>query len=603
MPGVQQCFIHRIGWVRLWIAVGIALGIARGSSAESPVWDDFSDTWVATDALGRSVVTAETAGPPRRDRTVAMFYFLWHDQLGAGHGPFDVSKILAADPKAMQKVTSPPWGPLYAAHHWGESIFGYYLGDDSSVLRKHAQMLSDAGVDLIIFDTSNGPTYPQNYTKLFEVFRAVRRLGNRTPQVAFLAPFGNPRAVVAELYGRLYARHRGEELWFRWEGKPLILADPSQVDPEPRAFFTFRKPQPSYFEGPTGPNMWSWLEVYPQHVFRNAAGEKEQMSVGVAQNAVGNRLGSMSEPGARGRSFHAGRQAGDLDAVLHGYNLAEQCGRALKEDPRAVFMTGWNEWIAGRFDEFNGIRTPPMFVDQFDQEHSRDIEPMRGGHGDNYYYQAVDFIRRYKGARQVPPVTPQPIQIDGQFDDWRSVGPEYRDTIGDPVRRNHPGWGTAGPYVNTTGRNDLVAAKVSFDAENVYFYVRTRDAITPSTDPNWMMLLIDADHDPATGWLGYDLIVNRTGVRRQVTTVERCIGNGYRWGSPVDVPYRVSGNELELSIPRAVLGIAKLPATIDFKWADNIQQTGEASDFTLNGDVAPNDRFNYRARLVEPSGR
>jgi hypothetical protein len=464
-------------------------------------------------------------------------------------------------------------------------------------------MLSDAGVDLIVFDTSNGPTYPRNYTKLFQVFCEMRRLGNRTPQVAFLAPFGNPRAVVAELYRSLYAKRFGEELWFRWEGKPLILADPNQVDPEPRAFFTFRKPQPSYFTGPTGPNMWSWLEVYPQHVFRNAACEKEQMSVGVAQNAVGNRLGSMSEPDARGRSFHNGHQAGQPDAVLHGYNLAEQCGRALEEDPRAVFITGWNEWIAGRFEQFNGIRTPPMFVDQFDQEHSRDIEPMRGGHGDNYYYQAVDFIRRYKGVRQIPPVTPRPIQIDGRFDDWQSVQPEYRDTIGDPVRRNHPGWGTAGPYVNQTGRNDLVAAKVSFDARNVYFYVRTHEPITPYTDPNWMMLLIDVDHNPATGWLGYDLIVNRTGVRPQVTTVERCLGREYRWGSPVDVPYRVSGNELELAIPRSVLGIAKLPATIDFKWADNIQQTGQASDFTLNGDVAPNDRFNYRARLVEPSAQ
>ncbi len=193
----------------------------------------------------------------------------------------------------------------------------------------------------------------------------------------------------------------------------------------------------------------------------------------------------------------------------------------------------------------------------------------------------------------------RPIQIDGRFDDWRSVEPEYRDTIGDPVRRNHPGWGTAGPYVNATGRNDLVAAKVSFDADNVYFYVRTQDPITPSTDPNWMMLLIDADHNPATGWLGYDLIVNRTGVRPQVTTVERCSGNGYHWGSPVDVPYRVSGNELELAIPRSVLGITKLPATIDFKWADNIQQTGEASDFTLNGDV----RAERSLQLSGPVGR
>ena len=43
---------------------------------------------------------------------------------------------------------------------------------------------------------------------------------------------------------------------------------------------------------------------------------------------------------------------------------------------------------------------PVMFVDEFDQEHSRDIEPMKGGHGDNYYYQMVDYIRRYKGLAQ-----------------------------------------------------------------------------------------------------------------------------------------------------------------------------------------------------------
>jgi hypothetical protein len=34
-------------------------------------------------------------------------------------------------------------------HHWGESAFGYYRSDDPWVLRKHAQMLSDAGVDVI----------------------------------------------------------------------------------------------------------------------------------------------------------------------------------------------------------------------------------------------------------------------------------------------------------------------------------------------------------------------------------------------------------------------------------------------------------------------
>ncbi len=228
MSGLQQNVVYRTCWVGLWLALGTIPGISGVNGAEPPLRDDLSDTWVASDALGRTVATAETAGPPRRDRTVAMFYFLWHDQVGAGHGPFDVSKILAADPKAMQKVTSPPWGPLHAMHHWGESIFGYYLGDDACVLRKHAQMLSDAGVDLIIFDTSNGPTYAHNYRKLFEVFSQMRRLGNRTPQVAFLTPFGDPRAVVATLYRELYSKHLGEELWFCWEGKPL---DPGRPQP------------------------------------------------------------------------------------------------------------------------------------------------------------------------------------------------------------------------------------------------------------------------------------------------------------------------------------------------------------------------------------
>jgi hypothetical protein len=126
--------------------------------------------------------------------------------------------------------------------------------------------------------------------------------------------------------------------------------------------------------------------------------------------------------------------------------------------------------------------------------------------------------------------------------------------------------------------------------------VRTREPLTPSSDPNWMLLFIDADHDARTGWLGYDFIVNRVNVRAQTTTLERNAG-GYRWGSPVDIPCRTMGNELELAIPRAALGLTKLPATLDFKWADNIQQTGEAADFTLNGDAAPNDRFNFRANF------
>ena len=242
-----------------------------------------------------------------------------------------------------------------------------------------------------------------------------------------------------------------------------------------------------------------------------------------------------------------------------------------------MFITGWNEWFAGRFDEFNGIKTPPMFVDEFDEEHSRDIEPMKGGHGDNYYWQTVNFIRRYKGAPPLPPpvtpaVTPQAIVIDGKFDDWKNVRPEYSDTAGDPVHRHHAGYGKAGPYINNTGRNDIISAKVSCDAQHVYFYVRTKAPLTPPTDPNWMLLLIDVDANPRTGWLGYDLVI--------------------RPGVTPDARFKATGNELELALPRSLVH-----ETFDFKWCDNIAPKGDAVRFTLDGDAAPNDRFNYRARL------
>src|SRR5579871_5291907 len=584
----------------LLTGMGVRMEAQPKTAAQPPVvlWDTESDTWTATDALGRPLPTYEQVGPPRKDRTVALFYFLW---LGAhvNGGPYDVSRILAQDPDAMQKPDSPLWGPLYAPHYWGEPLFGYYLTDDAYVLRKHAQMLSDAGVDVIIFDVTNQITYPSYYRALFRVFSEVRAKGGKTPQIAFLCPFGDPAKVVRALYGDLYGPGLSPDLWFRWKGKPLILADPAKLtkdDATLKTFFTFRKPQPDYFQGPTAPDMWSWLEIYPQHVFRNAQGEKEQMSVGVAQNAVGNRLATLSEPGARGRNFHNGANDPRPNAVREGLNFAEQFEHALKEDPKFLFITGWNEWIAGRFAEFGGVKQPVMFVDEFNEEFSRDIEPMRGGHGDDYYYQLVSFIRRFKGVRKPPLAGPmQTIRMEGDFSDWARVTPEYRDDIGDTAWRDHSGWNNVAHYVNRSGRNDFVLMKVARDRENLYFYVRTRDPITPHTDPNWMQLFLKTSAHPRASWEGYDFVVNRLGPNVSTGVLEISTG-GWNWQERGRVRYRVQGNEMELAIRRVDLGLTDTsrPLHIEFKWADNIQRPGDIMEFTLNGDAAPNGRFNYR---------
>ena len=339
--------------------------------------DLMSDTWTATDGLGRSLSTA--VPPPRANHFVRIFYFLW---LGfeTSEGPYDISKILKAYPNAMQEPNNSAWAPLYHFHHWGEPYFGYYRSTDQWVIRRHARMLADAGVDVVFLDATNTIVYHDAIQAVCEAFSDVRAQGGMTPQVALFGPFGDPFQTVEILYNSIYKINYHLELWFRWEGKPLILANPQPFEqtPEILNFFTFRTPQPSYFVGPTGPDQWGWLEVYPQHIFNSSAGIAEQMTVGVAQNAVDGRLGSMSEARALGRSFHNHTFPADNSSTPYGLNIQEQWERALEVDPQFVFVTGWNEWIAERFSEFASIKLPVMFVDEFDWEHSRDIEPCAG---------------------------------------------------------------------------------------------------------------------------------------------------------------------------------------------------------------------------------
>ena len=158
--------------------VAVVLIFVSVSFADSNAlsWDTFSDTWVATDQLGRTLPTAEQAGGPRPGKIVAMFYFLSLDN--ARSRVWDNSKLLAQNPQ------HPAYGPVHADHWWGEPWFGYYRSNDEAVVRKHMQMLTDAGVDLLVFDNTNGPTYPKDRLVVCKVLEEMKSHGQRVPKIA-----------------------------------------------------------------------------------------------------------------------------------------------------------------------------------------------------------------------------------------------------------------------------------------------------------------------------------------------------------------------------------------------------------------------------------
>ena len=575
-----------------------------------PLRDLMSDTWAAVDGLNRELPDAVVCGAPRANRSVGIFYWTWHRDV---RGPYDNTKLTA---NARNGIVS--WPPC-AAHWWGESELGYYRADDEYVLTRHAILLAAAGVDAVFFDTTNPPwTFKEQYEALCRAWTRLREQGTPTPQIAFICPFtagGHPQRAeitVDQLWNDLYKPGKWRGLWYRWQGKPLILADPRSAKlPGMKEFFTFRYPEPDYRRGPTAPDQWSWLEVSPQHVFTNSLGEAEQMSVGVAVNALPGVPGPapMShKDGAMGRSWHDGKIDSDPKAVNRGIFFQNQWDWALKHDPLFVFVTGWNEWRAGRMTKWSRYNAETdcyfpggLFVDEYNQEYSRDCEPMKGGHGDNYYYQLAANIRRYKGVRPAPVATrTYAVEMDGAFADWTEVQPEFRDAIGDTVHRDHAGCGENIRYTDVSGRNDIANLKVAETPQgDVAFYAQTANLLSPHTDPNWMLLFVNVDAKQTTGWYGYDLRVNRDisadGTTASLDVWRGPVVGGY-WQCVGRVPIRIGAREIELLLPRKHFGTA--PLNFQFHWKDNPETLTRLP--TVQGDDAPERRFNYVFRRKHP---
>lgn len=592
-----------------WLLTALFLSFSVLGVAQDVVVN--SDHWAATDALGRTVGRYDRA---EKDKQVFMFYWTWHERHDApGTEVKNNTEIIRQYPEAMQDANHPAWTKKATGNYfWGEPLFGYYRTTDTWVLRKHAELLADAKVDGVFFDCTNGTfTWDASTDSLLCAWDQAQKDGVNVPKIAFMLPFGfneNSLYSLRHLYDRLYSKGKYKNLWLHWNGKPVIMAYPhnltdSEQDRAIKEFFTFRPGQPDYVDGPNPafPNQWGWLENYPQHGYvPTPDGSYELVTVGIAQNACPETKGHCSafnKPGSHSRSYSK-RKGFDPrpDGYLYGWNFLEQWDRAYELDPKAVFITGWNEWIAGKYTRENSPWTgdPFSFVDQFDSDRSRDIEPVKtwGDYGDVYYLQLVDRVRKFKGTDAQPAVSASVSIMPGQWKKWADVQPFYASYKGNTRHRDAKACSQY-HYVNTTGRNDIVGAKVARDDKFVCFYVETADKLTPSTDAAWMRLFIDADRNKQTGWQGYDFIVNYRNPMGGKAFVQKSHQNKWIWHNCGEASMSVNGNKMMLRIPRKVLGMEGSKLDFEFKWSDNMQDEGNLMDFYVNGDVAPGGRFNY----------
>lgn len=593
--------------------MGLTLGLALRAAAQ----DTQSDAWAAADALGRELPGEGEAPGAHTNRFVGVFYYIWHgahgyDRHGGPKGPeqdvvvpgpadtnspYNISEIIKAPPGERR------WGPRHAFHHWGEPLFGYYVANDEWVIRKHAQMLCDAGVDVIVLDVTNGFSYRAIYLNVLRVYAAIRAAGGRTPAVSFLTNSAHG-TVVRQLYADLYAKGLYKELWFIWKGKPLLMASAENLTDEIKAFFTLRQSW-AWTSGQKwfgdGKDRWPWLDHTPQQFGWHESPDKpEQIVVSTAEHPDSNR----------GKSFHDGANPEPHRTEL-GLYFAEQWRRALEVDPEFVFITQWNEWIAMRFTR-KDINRPSyagekdydpegVFVDVYNMEYNRDIEPMKGGYGDNYYYQMWQNIRRFKGVRPLPRASgvvadawegERPREPLAGSDPWAAVTPAYLDDVGDTFHRSHFGYGSVGTLTNTTGRNDIRLCKVARDSEKLWFMAETAAPLTPPSGDAWMTLYVGIEGSSRPAWQGFQFKVQPASDRARAQVSARTAGQA--WQPQTAVPCAVDGSRLVVALPRAVLRLPPSgPLRLRFKWSDNARGDDPLAWWT-DGDAAPNGRAAYR---------
>ena len=579
-----------------------------------------------------------------KDRYVGLFYFTWFGQHGGQQGGiYDITKLLNDNPNALWDKNYNDISPTGQYHYWGEPLYGYYDSTDPWVIRKQIELFCYAGIDFLIMDATNGFDYLQVAEVMLPIMQEYYEAGWPVPKIMYYlnSQSNNVLRLLYEGYqdkaplnsgelktNGIYKDGRYQNLWFKPNGKPLIVAITEEnnrsagwengnnlmhrvVDQDLLNFFEFKESQwPNAAASADG---FPWIDwTRPQNVY--GTGEETIMNIGVAQHQKlpfsdaltadktfnGEELADLMW--GRGYTSEFGADRSD-EAIRKGLNFEEQWQNAINSDPKYAFVTGWNEWAALKLtgapgnDQYfiNGNSERVFFVDTVNEEFSRDVEMMKGGYGDNVYLQLMRNIRNYKGNKtELNKGYTKTINIRDGLNQWKDVSSIYKD-ITNEINRNYKNICSSANYTDNSLINDITQVRVSSDNDNIYFLIETKDDMVIDLNKNnSMTLMIDIEGQNDKAFKGYNYIIGRNKTNNGTASVEKYIYDKGKinYSQMKNAQFTCKGRYMQIQISKNCLGING-DFRINFKVADNVTNMEDITNFYITGECAPVGRLNY----------
>ena len=338
-----------------------------------------------TDELDRTVKGEQDT---KEGKAVGIRYFL-HLGTEEINSLYSVSNILSNNANAHS--SSAAWeaaggGAVGTDHWWGESLFGYYTSMDKWVIERDVQMLTDAGIDFLAIDTTDG-IYTEQLALLLEVLDKYDAQGFNVPKVTFTSDVATSVADLKTQYSHL---------WYSVE------------------------------------TIGSISNMSTVHVAENVNGSMSSSAF------YGNTTN-------HSRDYNGRKSSSDENAVLEGYNFIWEFENAIEDGADTILIENWNEWISERT---TGTDSEPIVLkENADMAHSSDIQPMSGGYGDSYYMQLIQLVKEFKGntavnsnLNTVSDTESISIDIDGDFKQWNKVSTHYIDYTKEIGNRDAEGY-------------------------------------------------------------------------------------------------------------------------------------------------------------------